>query len=45
MGSNAPAWSELAPFEFMGAGIFGEGRPSRELASTKWTGSSHKYGV
>jgi hypothetical protein len=36
---------ELAPFEFMGAGVFGEGRPCSWSSSIKWTGSSHKYGI
>lgn len=36
---------ELAPFEFVGAGIFGAARPCDTLSSTKWTGDSHKYGV
>src|SRR5215472_10511162 len=36
---------ELAPFELIGVGTFGEGRPSAGSPTTKWTGSSHKYGV
>ena len=36
---------ELAPFEFIGAGLFGEVRPCAALDSTKWTGNSHKYGI
>jgi hypothetical protein len=36
---------ELAPFEFVGAGVFGAARPCDPASSTKWTGASHKYGV
>jgi hypothetical protein len=36
---------ELAPFELIGVGRFGEGRPCDGWSDTKWTGDSHKYGV
>jgi hypothetical protein len=36
---------DLAPFELMGVGRFGEGRPCDGSSGTKWTGDSHKYGV
>ena len=36
---------ELSPFELMGVGRFGEGRLCWEGSTTKWTGSSHTYGV
>jgi hypothetical protein len=36
---------ELAPFELIGVGNFGEGRPCSGSPATKWTGRSHKYGV
>lgn len=43
--SDAEFDVELAPFELMGAGKFGVGRPSGPGSYTKWTGDSHKYGV
>jgi hypothetical protein len=36
---------ELAPFELIGVGRFGEGRPCDGQSGTKWTGDSYKYGV
>lgn len=36
---------DLAPFELIGVGRFGEGRPCDGLSGTKWTGDSHEYGV
>lgn len=36
---------ELAPFELIGVGRFGAGRPCGWDSTTKWTGDSHKYGV
>jgi hypothetical protein len=36
---------ELAPFECIGAGSFGEGRLCFQSGGTKWTGNSHKYGI
>jgi hypothetical protein len=36
---------DLAPFELIGVGEFGEGRPSFLGSGTKWTGASHRYGV
>src|SRR5215469_16748955 len=36
---------ELALFEFIGAGLFGDARPCAGLTATKWTGDSHKYGI
>jgi hypothetical protein len=36
---------ELAPFVLIGVGTFGEGRPCDGSSGTKWTGSSHTYGV
>src|SRR5437763_2021069 len=37
---------ELAPFELIGVGRFGEGRQCPGLSEgTKWTGASHQYGV
>jgi len=36
---------ELAPFELIGVGRFGEGRPCSGRSSTKWTGDSRRYGV
>jgi hypothetical protein len=43
--SDAEFNLELAPFELIGVGRFGEGRPCGGLSGTKWTGASHKYGV
>ena len=43
--SRAEPNVELAPFQLLGVGIFGEGRPCDWSSQTKWTGSSHKYGV
>jgi hypothetical protein len=36
---------ELAPFELIGVGRFGEDRPCGWSSTTKWTGNSHEYGV
>lgn len=36
---------ELAPFELIGVGQFGVGRPCGWDTATKWTGDSHKYGI
>jgi hypothetical protein len=36
---------ELAPFVLIGVGTFGDGRPSGGSSGTKWTGSSHTYGI
>lgn len=35
----------VAPLEYLGAGIFGETRPSGLGSTTLWTGSSHRYGI
>ena len=35
----------LTPLEFLAVGIFGESRPSGLGSTTRWTGSSHRYGV
>jgi hypothetical protein len=35
----------VAALEYMAAGIFGEGRPSRITSTIRWTGSSHRYGI
>lgn len=43
--SDAEFEVELAPFQLIGVGQFGEGRPCSGSNSTKWTGDSHKYGV
>jgi hypothetical protein len=36
---------ELAPFALIGVGTFGDGRPCAGSPGTKWTGSSHTYGI
>jgi hypothetical protein len=43
--SNEEFDVELAPFELIGVGRFGKGRPCDGLSGTKWTGDSHEYGV
>jgi len=43
--SDAEFDVELAPFELIGVGRFGEGRPCDGLSGTKWTGDSHEYGI
>jgi hypothetical protein len=43
--SDAEFNVELTPFELIGVGAFGAGRPSHVGSNTKWTGNSHKYGV
>ena len=43
--SDAEFNVDLAPFELIGVGRFGEGRPCGESNGTKWTGDSHEYGV
>src|SRR5216684_8020413 len=43
--SDAEFNVELAPFELIGVGRFGEGRACEGLSGTKWTGDSHEYGV
>lgn len=43
--SSATFEVELAPFELIGVGHFGAGRPCDWSSQTKWTGDSHKYGV
>ena len=35
----------IAGLEFLAAGHFGEARSSRPGSTTKWTGSSHRYGI
>ncbi len=35
----------VASLEYLGAGIFGEARPSGFGSTTCWTGSSHRYGI
>ena len=35
----------VATLELMTIGIFGDGRPSRLGSTTRWTGSSHRYGI
>ena len=35
----------VAMLEYLGAGIFGEARPSGLASTTRWTGSSHRYGI
>lgn len=37
---------EIAALDFLGAGLFGEGRPCSGLNSTtKWTGDAYRYGI
>src|SRR5882724_7253032 len=43
--SDAEFEVELAPFQLIGVGQFGEARPCNGSNGTKWTGDSHKYGV
>ncbi len=43
--SDAEYDLDLAPFELIGVGLFGEGRPCGGSTNTKWTGDSHTYGV
>jgi hypothetical protein len=43
--SDAEVNLDLAPFELIGVGRFGDGRPCDGWSGTKWTGDSHKYGV
>lgn len=43
--SDAEFDVELAPFELIGVGRFGDGRPCEGSPNTKWTGDSHEYGV
>lgn len=35
----------VATLEYLAAGIFGEARPSGLGVTTRWTGSSHRYGI
>jgi hypothetical protein len=35
----------VASLEYLAAGIFGEARPSGLGSATRWTGSSHRYGI
>jgi hypothetical protein len=35
----------VSALEFLGAGIFGEARPSGLGPTTRWTGDSHRYGI
>jgi hypothetical protein len=43
--SDAEFDVELAPFELIGVGNFGAGRPTEPGSDTKWTGDSDKYAV
>jgi hypothetical protein len=36
---------KIDEMEFIGAGLFGEGRPSPGLEGVKWTGNSYRYGI
>lgn len=36
---------EVAALDFLGAGLFGEGRPCSFNSATKWTGDSYRYGI
>lgn len=35
----------VSGLEFLGAGIFGEARPSGSNSTTRWTGDSYRYGI
>ena len=36
---------EVAALDFLGAGLFGEGRPCSFNSAVKWTGDSYRYGI